>query len=104
MVPINEPSPPWLTTLWLIFVAVFGGVAKSLNAWLNEEAAVSVKRLLATAVTSGFSGWMVGQTMLHFDKSWQLVGAGLGGYMGVEAIDYIMRVLKQRIPPAGNST
>lgn len=99
--PANSPEP--LTSLlrygaelmWVI-LAMVGGIARYLDIYLRTNVTPKFGILIAHALVSGFSGYMVAQTVLKFSPDWALVAAGVGGYMGTQGLDWLASLMKQR--------
>jgi len=86
----------------LIYVATAsaGGVAKYLNEYLKTKQFNKLV-LLANTVVSGFSGYIFAKfsVALGLDIEMSFTMAGLGGFMGSRAIDFIEDILKRRNTP-----
>lgn len=81
--------------LWVL-VAMIGGVARSLDGYLSGNVFPGVAKLVAHGFVSGFSGYMVAQVLLRLSPDWALIGAGIGGYLGTQGLDWITLILKER--------
>lgn len=81
--------------LW-VFVAMIGGVARSLDGYTKTGVFPKVGMLFAHGLVSGFSGYMVAQVMLLVAPAWVLVGAGVGGYLGTQGLEWLASILKTR--------
>jgi hypothetical protein len=88
-------SPHLLYTM----LAIAGGVAKQLNTYV-ETRQWHLGRFLASAISSGFSGYMAAQVMWQMAPKWAFIAAGIGGYMGGEAMDFLASLLKRKIESA----
>lgn len=92
-----------LAELMWVLVAICGGVARALDGYTKTGVFPKVGMLFAHGVVSGFSGYMVAQVMLLVAPQWVLVGAGVGGYLGTQGLEWVASILKQRfggeIPP-----
>jgi len=107
-----EPSqqPPDITwvrftaeLLWVL-LAMAGGIARYLDVYLRTGILPKVGHLIAHAVVSGFSGYMIAQIVIRISPDWALVAAGIGGYLGTQGLDWASSVLKHRFgPPGGDS-
>lgn len=104
--PIHPPEPPtpafldaFAQVFWFI-LAVAGGIARFLDAYLRTGVFPTIGMMIAHAVVSGFSGYMVAQVVLKIAPDWTLVAAGVGGYLGTQGIDWIASVLKSRVESA----
>jgi len=86
----------WPELAWVI-LAVMGGIARYLDSYLKSGDAPKFGMLLAHAMISGFSGYMVAQVMLKFQPDWVLIAAGIGGYLGTQGLDIITELLKKRL-------
>ena len=82
--------------IWTI-LAILGGVSKQINQTLNEKKKFDWRVFLSRTVVSGFSGYMFAQTASILHPEWALVAAGIGGYMGSEAIDFIVHFLSGKM-------
>lgn len=90
--------------MWVI-LAVFGGVARYLDAYIRGTATISFGLLVAHSFVSGFSGYMVAQTVLLFTdpkSGWAFVAAGIGGYLGTQGLDWVAAILKTKFGPPGS--
>jgi hypothetical protein len=81
--------------LW-VFIAAVGGIARYLDAYLRTGTTPQIGLLIGHAAVSGFSGYMVAQTVIRFQPDWALVAAGVGGYLGTQGLDWAASVLKKR--------
>jgi hypothetical protein len=103
IMPITpETTPPpnlffgLLEVLWVGF-AMVGGIAHHLDAYLRGGDFPSFKRLIANAVVSGFSGYMMALVALRVAPDWAYISAGIGGYLGTQGIDWVASILRGRI-------
>lgn len=80
----------------LVILAMLGGIARYLDSYIRTGTAPKFGLMVAHALVSGFSGFMVAQTMLQFTTStnWALIGAGVGGYLGTQGLDWIAAVMR----------
>ena len=83
--------------LWII-LAIFGGIARYLDTYLTGKEIFSFSKVLATMFVCGFTGFICAQIFLLIYPSWALVSAGIGGYLGTEAIKTIVPLWKARLP------
>jgi hypothetical protein len=81
--------------LWVAIAAV-GGIARYLDAYLRTGTSPRLGLLFAHAAVSGFSGYMVAQTVIRISPDWALVAAGVGGYLGTQGLDWAASVLKKK--------
>lgn len=86
----------YLAELMWVLIAMIGGIARSLDGYIHSGVFPKVGMLVAHGVVSGFSGYMVAQVMLLVAPAWVLVGAGVGGYLGTQGLDWIASILKTR--------
>lgn len=75
-----------------VITAMFGGIANYLHLYLKGHK-FEVFKLLASAVVSGFSGYIFAQATLLLNANWVFVAAGVGGFMGDKTMDYLFRFL-----------
>jgi hypothetical protein len=93
--PPNDPQSYWSLIphiAWAAF-AVVGGVARYLDEAFRGGKGFRPLHLVTTAFISGFSGYMVAQLALKVNPSWALIAAGVGGYLGTQAMDEIRKIL-----------
>jgi len=76
---------------------MIGGIARYLDTYLRTATTPKFGMLVANALVSGFSGYMVAQVALRVEPDWALVAAGIGGYLGTQGLDWLSEVLKRRI-------
>lgn len=100
--PIStEPPPPnifaGLFELFWVAFAMAGGVARHLDAYLRGGEFPSIKLLIANAVVSGFSGYMVALVAMRVAPDWAFIAAGIGGYLGTQGLDWVAATLKGRV-------
>jgi len=74
-----------------------GGIARYLDKYLNSGSTPQFGMIIGHAVVSGFSGYMVAQVALKVQPDWALVAAGIGGYLGIQGLDWLSEVVKKRI-------
>lgn len=83
-----------------VAIASAGGVAKYFNEYIKTSK-FSKLMLAANMFVSGFSGFIFAKfsVALGLEPEMSYTMAGLGGFMGVRAIDFIEDVLKRRNTP-----
>lgn len=101
MNPANSPEGFSLVKLgaefiWVL-VAMFGGIARYLDSYIRTGATPRWGLLIAHALVSGFSGYMVAQTVIQFSTQWALVAAGVGGYLGTQGLDWLATILRDKV-------
>jgi hypothetical protein len=85
--------------LW-IALAVFGGVAKSLDPFLRTGTAPSLSTILVHGFVSGFSGYVTAQAVSLIYPEWAIVAAGVGGYAGTEGLSFFISIAKKKLGSA----
>lgn len=105
MEPTPPPEPFFQTVAELLWLglAMVGGVARSLDKYVQGGVFPGVGMLFAQAAVSGFSGYMVAQVILRLSPEWALVGAGIGGYLGTQGLEWVTAILKERFGGRGDS-
>jgi hypothetical protein len=86
-----------LTEGYWITLAVLGGTARLLDAYLRAGTFPGWGRILANGLISAFAGFMAAQLMMQFDPKWALVAAGAGGYLGTRGIDIVVESLRKKL-------
>lgn len=81
--------------VWII-IALFGGIARYLDTYLKGKETFSIPRMIANIIICGFSGYMCAEVMLLMYPSWALISAGIGGYAGVEALNFLVEIWKNK--------
>ncbi len=80
------------TVQWVYgFAAVFGGIARYLNAYIHGQP-FKLSIFLASVVVSGFSGYMfaaLGESVA-MPQNMLFVTAGIGGYMADQSMKFVM--------------
>lgn len=82
-----------------VAIAAFGGIARYLQFYLNEGA-FAWQHFIAHIFVSSFSGYMFYQfatNVLNFPDNTIAIFAGLGGWMGVEALKMAEGVIRQKL-------
>ena len=85
--------------LLYVSVAAAGGIARYLQAYLYEGA-FAWQHFIAHIFVSSFSGYMFYQfatNVLNFPDNTIAVFAGVGGWMGVEALKMAETLLKKKL-------
>lgn len=82
--------------IWVL-VAMLGGVARYLDSYIRTGSSPKFGLMVAHAAVSGFSGYMVAQTVIQFSTQWALVAAGVGGYLGTQGLDWLATVLRDKV-------
>ena len=99
MEPTPPPPPQLLQVaaelLW-ITLAMVGGIARALDRYLHGGVFPGIGMLFAHAAVSGFSGYMMAQVLLRLAPEWALIGAGIGGYLGTQGLDWVMLIIQER--------
>jgi hypothetical protein len=90
-----ENNDSKLIHLLYVTTAMFGGVANYLQLYLKGHKFEALK-LMASAMVSGFSGYMFAQAMLLISPRWAFVAAGVGGFMGDKTMDYLFNFLARK--------
>lgn len=84
-----------LHLVWVL-LACFGGIARYLYMFLRHRAKPNWPVMGAHMLVSAFAGYMVASMVALTESQWVYIAAGIGGYMGTEALDWLSRVLKTR--------
>jgi hypothetical protein len=87
--------------LWIL-LALFGGIARYLDTYLKKKEDFSVAKMLATVIVCSFCGYMAAMTAALLYPTWTMVAAGVGGYIGVEALNLLYTVWKNKFTLDGN--
>lgn len=85
------------TELIYVVMAAVGGIARYLQSYLSEGE-FAWHHLLAHTFVSAFSGYMFYQfafNILHLGQGSLPVVAGLGGWMGVEALKLLETLIRK---------
>lgn len=93
----------WLTKvpaeIVYVLVAAAGGVARYLQHYLNDGG-FTWQHFIAHVIVSSFSGYMFynfANNVLGFPDNTVAIFAGLGGWMGVEALKMLESIIKKRL-------
>jgi len=78
-------------------VAVVGGLARSMGDYLHGKTPLAWHKILAQMVVSGFSGVMFADVMGKINPDWMFVASGIGGYMGVQAIEFLFDIIRNAL-------
>lgn len=87
------------TEVAYVAIAAFGGIARYLQFYLNEGA-FAWQHFIAHTLVSSFSGYMFYQfavNILDFGPNTIPIMAGLGGWMGVEALKMLEAFVKKKL-------
>ncbi len=80
-------------------IAFFGAIVHAAKAYRSDESKTWVDHILLT-IMSSFSGVMFAIVGFHFfgvDSYISLAMAGTGGYVGVEGMTWIIRILQDKL-------
>ncbi len=84
---------------WIYAIlAAFGGAARYLNMYLKDGKFL-LANFIANILIAAFSGLMfafVAESM-HFQGSWMFAFAGIGGFAGHNALEFLVGFLKRKI-------
>lgn len=91
---MSKIPPEWLYTI----LAACGGGARYLQGYIRGEA-FSPRMFLANVVMSGFAGLMFALTArsMSFPPETIYVAAGIGGFMGTSALEFLASLIKSRM-------
>ena len=81
--------------MWVL-LAMIGGIARYLDKYIRTGQVPKLGMLAAHTVVSGFSGYMVAQTIIKFQPDWALVAAGVGGYLGTQGLDWLASIFAEK--------
>lgn len=87
------------TEVLYVVVAAIGGMARYLQHYLNEGQ-FSFRHLMAHLFISAFSGYMFyhcATDILGLPETTIAIFAGIGGWMGVEALKMVETVIKRKV-------
>jgi hypothetical protein len=85
-----------------ITLAGTGGAARYLHSYL-EGTPFSWKHLFAKIFISGFAGLMVSQIASQLNPDWKFIAAGIGGFAGTQALDFIIYITKKKFDSRYNN-
>lgn len=86
-----------LGELFWVFLAVLGGLTRSLDGYVKSGVFPRLGILAAHIGISGFAGFMMAQLLLKIAPGWEHIGAGVGGYLGTQGIDWIAQAIRARL-------
>lgn len=81
--------------MW-IGMATIGGIARYLDRYVRLREMPVWHVLAAHLFVSMFAGYLMAQIAFNIDPQWAWLSAGIGGYLGTEALDWIARFLQTR--------
>lgn len=84
----------WILELTWILLAAVGAVAKYLDDYLRKGLTISFAKLLATVIVGGFTGYMLANVVEQYSPNMAKVAAGMGGFMGTRAMDFILPLIE----------
>lgn len=85
-------------SLKFITLATSGGAARYLHGYLEGDR-FSWKHFVANCFVSGFAGFIVSQIAGKLSPDWKYIAAGIGGFAGTQALDFIIYLIKKRYAP-----
>ena len=94
-------EPPEISSLpielTLVLVAVFGGIARYLNGYINGQG-FKLTVFVASVIVSGFGGLMFGWLghTLAMAPTTLLIMAGMGGYFSEQTLKLVFDIIKAR--------
>jgi len=100
--PIHQ-TPLYLKLATWGLLAGMGGAVKFISVTLKNKDRMSPQRFLlllsANVFISGFSGLMGALVFstLSPDRTWQLVAAGVGGYLGTQLLDVLALAMSRKM-------
>lgn len=94
--PMNGSIWDFTADLAWVLIAMVGGIARYLDQYVRTGVSPRLGLLLAHTVVSGFSGYMVAQTIIRLSPEWALVAAGIGGYLGTQGLDWISTLFTEK--------
>lgn len=86
------------SALILSIIAMLGAIARFIHGYNKGDHEWSWRRLCAHVFVSAFSGWALGQLALvaGFGMDFVILAAGIGGWMGPNAVDFIIEIVKKK--------
>lgn len=90
---------PWITALVALLFALWGGASAYLHQMGRERRRFRWSEFLSKLVISGFSGQILVAATLAYGvpEVWVNVVAGMGGFLGAEAINLLKAALWRRV-------
>jgi fluoride ion exporter CrcB/FEX len=82
-----------------VILAAIGGISRYLSNYVNGER-FRLSMLIANLFVSGFAGLMFALFARSFGLSIELqwISSGVGGFMGTEAVKFIVQKIKRQFP------
>lgn len=90
---------PWITALVALLFALWGGASAYLHQMGRERRRFRWSEFFSKLVISGFSGQVLVAATLAYGVPdvWVNVVAGMGGFLGAEAINLLKAALWRRV-------
>lgn len=82
--------------VWIL-MALFGGLARYFDTYLKLKEKFSFSKLIATLFVCAFSGFLCAQVAILIYPQWATAASGFGGYAGVEAIPFMIAIIKSKL-------
>ena len=101
----DPEAPQWVVSLLFAVLAAAGGIARYLQEFtrgFTRGKLFSLAVFCSFAFIGGFSGSMTAEAMKLIRPEWAYVAAGTGGFFGVEAMRFLLDMLRRKLGIPGN--
>jgi len=86
-------------------LGIVGGIARVFGTWLNQDPkpnnGIFFMSVIFNVFISGFTGYL-GATLgdlVTQNEQWHIIFAGVFGYMGVNGLEYLSNLVKEKFNP-----